>query len=213
MTIRTAMQKATITNTYRYELRGRILSAAMDAFRKKGIKAVKMDDIANELSISKRTLYEIYHNKEDLLYECVCDHDAKFEKRLQTMVSEGGNTVIDILACFMKLHIEEAGQTNPVFYAELVKYPKLMDYINERNERQRSRSRGFLQRGVEEGFFRSDIDYDITNLMVEVFMHHVMENGLYKRFPLPVIIRNVVMVMLRGFSTEKGLRRIEMLKL
>lgn len=207
------MQKPTTTNTYRYELRGKILSTAMVAFRQKGIKAVKMDDIANELSISKRTLYEIYHNKEDLLYECVCDHDAQFEKRLQAMVSESGNTVIDILACFMKLHIEEASQTNPVFYVELVKYPKLIEYINNRNERQRSRSRGFMQRGIEEGFFRSDIDYDITNLMVEVFMRHVMEKGLYKRFPLPEIIRNVVMVMLRGFSTEKGLRRIEMLKL
>lgn len=207
------MQKTTTTNTYRYELRGKILSTAMVAFRQKGIKAVKMDDIANELSISKRTLYEIYHNKEDLLYECVCDHDAQFEKRLQAMVSESGNTVIDILACFMKLHIEEASQTNPVFYVELVKYPKLIEYINNRNERQRSRSRGFMQRGIEEGFFRSDIDYDITNLMVEVFMRHVMEKGLYKRFPLPETIRNVVMVMLRGFSTEKGLRRIEMLKL
>ncbi|MBO4851668.1 MAG: TetR/AcrR family transcriptional regulator [Prevotella sp.] len=207
------MQKTSTTNIYRYELRGRILSTAMVAFRKKGIKAVKMDDIANELSISKRTLYEIYTNKEDLLYECVRDHDEMFEKKLKDMVSERESTVIDILACFMKLHIEEASETNPAFYSELVKYPKLIDYINERNERQRSRSRGFMQRGVEEGFFRSDIDYDITNLMVEVFMSHVMEKGLYKRLPLPEIIRNVVMVMLRGFSTEKGLRRIEMLKL
>ena len=40
------------------------------AFAEKGIRAVKMDDIARMLTISKRTLYEIYPNKEELLLEC-----------------------------------------------------------------------------------------------------------------------------------------------
>lgn len=51
------MRKNNSQNSYRQELRERILATAMNEFYTKGIKAVKMDDIAKRLSISKRTLY------------------------------------------------------------------------------------------------------------------------------------------------------------
>ena len=58
------MQKLNTPTEYRRQLRKRILEVASLEFRSKGIRSVKMDDIANSLSISKRTLYEIYENKE-----------------------------------------------------------------------------------------------------------------------------------------------------
>lgn len=57
------MQEKKNISTYREALKDKILETAMVAFAEKGIRAVKMDDIANSLSISKRTLYEIYGNK------------------------------------------------------------------------------------------------------------------------------------------------------
>ena len=63
------MQKTNITTSYREDLHERIPMAAIRLFQQKGVKAVRMDDIANHLQISKRTLYEIYDNKEDLLLE------------------------------------------------------------------------------------------------------------------------------------------------
>ena len=50
----------------RKALRERIIRTAYASFTKKGIKAITMDDIANLLSISKRTLYEIFRDKETL---------------------------------------------------------------------------------------------------------------------------------------------------
>ena len=58
------MQSTATETTYRQELKEKILITAVELFHKNGIKSVKMDDIANELKISKRTLYEIYSNKE-----------------------------------------------------------------------------------------------------------------------------------------------------
>ena len=193
---------------YRQKLRQRILDAAMVAFREKGIKAVRMDDIANQLSISKRTLYEIYSNKEMLLYECVRDHDEDMERRMAEQLTPD-STVMDILILFLRMHIEDSSMTNPLFYAELAKYPSVTRYIEERHEKQRSRSVGFMHRGVEEGFFRSDINYQIFNVMIEVFMRHIMDKELYKTIPLTEIFRNVILVMLRGFCTEKGLNVID----
>lgn len=206
------VNQSTSTTVYRQELRQRILAAALSAFREKGIRQVKMDDIAGLLSISKRTLYEIYSNKEVLLYECVRDHDEEMSRRLEQQLPKGA-TVMDILVCFMRLHIEDSSKTNPLFYAELSKYPSVMRYIDERHEKQRSFSIGFMHRGVEEGYFRSDINYELFNVMIEVFMRHIMAKQLYNDFPLTEIFRNIIMVMLRGFCTEKGLHFIDKLEI
>ena len=209
----TAMaNRKTSLGDYRQQLRLRILEAAMLAFREKGIRAVRMDDLANQLSISKRTLYEIYSNKEMLLYECIRDHDVEMEKKMADLLAPD-NTVMDVLILFLRLHIEDSSKTNPLFYAELAKYPSVKRYIDERHEKRQNRSAGFMRRGVEEGFFRSDINYQIFNIMIDVFMKHIMDKGLYKTIPLTDIIRNIIMVMLRGFCTEKGLRFIDNLEL
>ena len=65
------MQDTKTITTYRQELSENILHTALKLFWKKGIKAVKMDDIAAQMSISKRTLYELYRNKEVLLLVAV----------------------------------------------------------------------------------------------------------------------------------------------
>lgn len=204
------MQKNAPNTSYRVDLRTRILHCAMRNFREKGIKAVKMDDIAGQLSISKRTLYEIFDKKEDLLFACVKYRDEEMERKLESMIHEN-DTVMDILAASLRLHIVESCHTNALFYTELSKYPEVMEYIDRKHESQRGQSIGFMLKGVEEGFFREDVNYEIVSHVAEVFMQHVMDTQYYNLFPLPVIAKNVIFVMLRGFCTEKGLRHIEKL--
>ena len=55
-------------------IRMQVIKAAAEAFSQKGIKNVRMDDIASSLSISKRTLYELFADKEELLVEVVRIH-------------------------------------------------------------------------------------------------------------------------------------------
>lgn len=202
------MNKSIASDSYRQELKVKILEAAIHDFRINGIKSVKMDDIASKLSISKRTLYEIYKNKEDLLFECLRYHDTVFENQLNASIGPD-STVLDILISFMKLHIEENSKTNPNFFYEIGKYPKVIKYIEERNTKSRAKSVGFMKKGVEEGVFRDDIDFNISNLMAEVFMKYVMDNKLYHQYPIQVIFRNVVLVLLRGFCTNKGLAELD----
>ena len=55
----------------RLELRERIIDTALNSFATHGIKSITMDDIAAALGISKRTLYEVFSDKETLLMECI----------------------------------------------------------------------------------------------------------------------------------------------
>ena len=192
-------------------MRKKILTTAMRCFRRHGIKAVKMDDIANALSISKRTLYELYSNKEELLCECVSFHESEMEEKFRSRLKKDSN-VMDILINFISIQVENSSMTNPVFFTELQKYPKVRVSIQQRGEKRKSKSIGFLQRGVEEGYFRSDINYEIADLMVEVFMDYAMENELYRKYPLEELLRNVILLMLRGICTPKGQKLIDEFK-
>ena len=60
-------------------VREHVVQAAAKAFTRKGVKTVRMDDIAADLSISKRTLYELFHDKEDLLLDVMRLHRKFFE--------------------------------------------------------------------------------------------------------------------------------------
>lgn len=64
------------------ELRERIILTSLEEFRKNGIKSITMDDIAALLKISKRTLYEIFQDKETLLKECILYHQRYVQKAL-----------------------------------------------------------------------------------------------------------------------------------
>ena len=202
------MPKINYSADYRLQLRERILNTASSNFRQRGIKAVKMDDIANSLSISKRTLYEIFHTKEDLLYECVKTYHENFMTKLHEAVSNGKN-VIEIIAEIYKLQMKESSLSSPIFYAELSKYPQVDDYFRRHYEERKSRSVDFLMKGVEDGYFRPDINYDIVNRIANANTEYVMRTKLYNQYPLHVIFWNVQLLLVRGMCTEKGLKILD----
>ena len=110
----------------RVELRERIITAATEAFTSKGIKSITMDDIAAALGISKRTLYEVFSDKESLLKECILKAQADRDKYLQKIFEQSHNVLEVILAVFQK-SIEVFHQTNKRFFEDIKKYPKVDD--------------------------------------------------------------------------------------
>lgn len=202
------MQKNTTTTEYKKALRQRIIDAAMQCFMQKGIKAVRMDDIANELSISKRTLYEIFQNKEDLLFEGVKNAT---EQQSQSMLvySQQHNDVMQIILHFYVLKIRELDTVNPLFFTEINKYDKVRNYLQEQHEEQRKNTNKFFLRGVEEGYFLPQLNYDIVTRLGDASMDYVMSTKMYKEYSLQELFKNFVSVLLRGYCTEKGQRLLE----
>ena len=97
------MIKNVCPTEYRQQLRQRIIEAATREFEAKGIKSVKMDDIACLLSVSKRTVYEIFGNKEDLLLECVKHDIDRTDAEMNAFAHEPGHNVIDIMLHFYEV--------------------------------------------------------------------------------------------------------------
>ena len=122
------MQEIKGNTAYRRALKGRILDAALKAFIERGVKAVRMDDVAQSLSISKRTLYEIYKDKEELLYQSILKFDQDSKRSMAAFVQQAPS-VMDIIIEAYKRRVLRTGSVNPLFYEDIQKYPIVSEYL------------------------------------------------------------------------------------
>ena len=193
------MQEIKTITAYKQGLKSRILETAMKAFAEKGIRAVKMDDVAMELSISKRTLYEIYATKEDLIYEGVRQYREQVQLQMEAVAREADNV----------MEVNEYRMTNPLFYSDLVKYPRVLRFLNRENQRIRTSYQKFLDRGAMEGYFRDDINSELVSRMFDALGRYITTQQLYKQFTMQELFNNFVFVSLRGLCTEKGIKALD----
>ena len=175
------MQENLEISKYKKSLRGRIPEVAMKLFLANGINSVRMDDVAKQMGISKRTIYEIYDNKEAL----------------------------EILLEVYRMKVADFKNTNPLFFTEMVRYPQLHQFLVEQNDHMRENSLQFMQRGIKEGYFRKDVNYEIAGLLFDAMGAYIMEKELYRKYSIEDIFRNIVFVSLRGMCTDKGIEAID----
>ena len=206
------MNKSTSPLSYRQELKSRILEVAMKEFWAKGVKAVKMDDIANLLSISKRTLYEIYDNKEVLLLEVLALSRKRQREHMKEYAEKVGDNVMDIIFELYNMHAEACKNINPRFYEELKKYPMVTEFLTESSDKDEEYSQAFFQRGIEQGYFRAELDYTaISRMMRNCVRNVIMDRGI-PSVGNDFIFTNIIFVFFRGFCTMKGIEALTSLK-
>lgn len=202
------MQEIKIISAYRQSLKTRILEAASDAFSQKGIKSVRMDDIAQSLNISKRTLYEIYENKEVLLFECLKTAKMRSQEEMALIAAQRAN-VMDIILDIYRSKMSQLQKINPQFYSDLEKYPQLQSFLEEQHDKDRTKLKDFLRRGIEEGYFKGDINVDIIAKVFDAINEYMKSHKLYTEFPLEQLFNNMLFVTIRGICTQKGVAVID----
>lgn len=191
-------------NEYRKELKSRIIDYAMGEFYKRGVRAVKMDEISQGLHVSKRTVYEIFGDKEELLLAGLKIKSLEMREKLETYSCNVAHNVVDIIGYFYKLQMEVNSMVGVAFYEEIHRMPRVNEFFNQEHEREFADRVKFLKAGVEEGLFRQDIDYSLTMELLSASMSEIMRNQIYKKYSMQQIFDNFFLVIIRGFCTERG---------
>ena len=191
-------------NEYRKELKSRIIDYAMGEFYKRGVRTVKMDEISQGLHVSKRTVYEIFGDKEELLLAGLKIKSLEMREKLETYSCNVAHNVVDIIGYFYKLQMEVNSMVGVAFYEEIHRMPRVIEFFNQEHEREFADRVKFLKAGVEEGFFRQDIDYSLTMELLSASMSEIMHNQLYKKYSMQEMFDNYFLVIIRGFCTERG---------
>ncbi|MBQ9231773.1 MAG: TetR/AcrR family transcriptional regulator [Prevotella sp.] len=201
------MQEIKDLTAYRLSLKNRILETATSAFYHKGIKAVKMDDIASSLSISKRTLYEIYGDKESLLFACVKQTHQERQEFLRIYAEQ--HNVMEVLLEVYRHKVEELETVNYTVYQDIQLYPKILAYMEQVRISSHDLFISFMQRGVEEGYFRKDINYELIGRLFDAIGEYVGKEELYSQYPHEELLSTLMLVPFRGFCTLKGVKMLD----
>lgn len=149
-------------------LREKIIAVASEMFFQYGIRSVSIDDVCKQLSISKKTFYLYFKQKEDLVDAFITTYETKKEEELrQTIKNHNGNAIDDLLI-FLRFSKDFASLNKrcPALFFDLEKY---YQSVLEKHYRLREEkiSKAFtinLQKGIKEGFYRENLDTDMLGL-------------------------------------------------
>lgn len=202
------MVKKQSPEDYRKTLKTVIPTLAKDLFREMGLKAVTMDMISQRLRISKRTLYEIYPNKEEIIMESVKMDIQTTQEAFRKCTEENVDTM-DIMTEVCRVHLLEAKNTNPLVMEELSAYPKVLEFISQYRKASAAKNDEFLRKGQEEGYFLKDINLSITSVLVNSHFDIIMQKGLYKEHSPSELLYTTILLGIRGLCTQKGIERID----
>lgn len=190
----------------------KIIEEASAMFRTYGIRAVTMDMLASSMGISKRTIYEVFKDKDELL-KGVLRWMSQKQKEVMRMILDESDNVIEAVYKMFDLMIDHLQKMAPAFQLDMKKLQKkILENPDEYHDLPYySNNMEILRRGIEEGVFREDLDIDITNkCMLEVAkMSNDQDVFPPEDFLKKDVIRNFYVNYLRGISTPKGLELID----
>lgn len=192
----------------RLELRDRIVEKSRELFIVNGIKSVTMDEIASSMGISKRTLYEIFADKEALLEMCIQKMQDEDDRFLDEVLLTARNVLEVLLKCYQR-SIEKLHATNRNFFEDLKKYPKAHAQMKRRRNRDLEETVRFFMEGVRQGIFRSDVNFAIVNLLVYEQLDLLMNTNICERYSFIEVYESIMFTFIRGISTEKGARELD----
>ena len=195
-------------SVYKKTLKPAILDEAMSRFREYGIRAVKMDDIAKNMGISKRTLYEVYSDKEDLLVDVVKSMLKQRKESLQEFALKRDDA-IDILIEALRQQMEFSASTHANFFKDLKRYPAVEKMLKHYQKEQEISTLAFFEYGVRQGFFISSIDFNIFHKITSGSISMIRSEELFKNLTYQQLMVNYLFVIIRGICTRKGLERLD----
>lgn len=197
------------------DIKNRIIEGSAELFRTYGIKSVTMDSIANHFGISKRTIYEIFSDKEELLKEVLSMMAQKQKDLAKKVLDESENSLVAIFRMF-EITRSIFQTMSPAFQSDLKKYHYDILIMNSESVELPDYRNNFkiIEKGIKEGLFRQDINAELANRCLFNLGRSIMDNDLYpyERFSRGEVIRNIFFNYLRGISTEKGLELINQLE-
>jgi AcrR family transcriptional regulator len=194
------------------EVKDRILAKAADLFMRYGIKSITMDEIASSLGMSKKTIYQFFTDKDDLVSAVIGQEITKNEAECFQFRDEAKDAVHEVF-----LGVEDMDEllryTNPLVLYDLEKYhPKAYRRIKDfKYQFLHGAMMQNLERGIAEGVYRSDINKDIVakSRIEASFLVFNPDIFPHSKYSMSEVNFELAILFLHGVVTEKGKQLIE----
>jgi AcrR family transcriptional regulator len=188
-------------------IKAKILKGAEDLFTKYGVRSISMDDIARHLSVSKKTLYQHFTDKEDIVTMTCKAHLDRNNKEFDQVRDNARNAIEELanLSMCLKRNMQDM---NPSLLFDLQKYhPRAWGvWLEHKNKTIRESVVRNIRQGVEEGYYRPEINAEVIAAMRLELVQMAFDEDVFprERFSLPDVQMEIFDHFVYGLVTEKG---------
>ncbi len=192
-------------------MRDKIINTSTELFLNLGFKSVTMDDIANEMGISKKTIYVHFENKTKLVeavtfnvFENICDG-------IDCICNASHNPIEELydIKMFVMNYLKNE-RTSPQYQLKKY-YPQIFQRLQLKQfEKMHISVKESIQKGVDTGLFRSNIDVDFISRMYFNGMSGIKDVSIFPQelFSMEYLMENYLEYHLRAICSEKGLQTL-----
>ncbi len=195
------------------EAKEKILQRTWELFRIMGMRSLTMDFIASDLGMSKRTLYEMFNDKDTLILKTIEYMILKNNIRLLDIIRKKENVIEAIFVIVEDLH-EQMNSANQVILEDLQRYfvrLKTSYYANREKCREFSVTYHLLDKGIREGVFRKNLKLDLIDIFIQelIIMMHSSDALKLTNITREDAISNILLPYFRGLCTSYGLQLVD----
>lgn len=190
----------------------RIKQRARDLFMQYGLRSVSMDDIAGNLGMSKKTIYQHYADKDELIV-AVIEEELQHNQAICDKDRHSSENAVHEIFLAMDMVVELFSSMNPSLIYDMQKYHPnaFQKFQQHKNEYLYNVIRDNMKRGIQDGLYRSELNVDImARYRVESMMLPFNPDFQIKlKYNLARIEEEFIIHFLFGLASPKGYKLIQ----
>ena len=191
----------------------KLLDKAADLFLRYGVKSISMDDLARELGVSKKTIYQQVENKNDLVGKVMARQIENKRCAMADIVADSADAVDEmvriarhVLSTFRHLSQSTLYDLKK-YYRNIWDNWEVFHKSHLYNEIKRN-----IEKGIEEGLYRPDLEPEIIARLYVAKAVALTDEDIFpsNTFPREMVFRQYTRYHMRGILSAEGLKRFEM---
>ena len=189
-----------------------VIETATKLFIQHGVKSVTIGRLVSELHTSKRTLYNHFQDKTQLLEACLSVYHHGIRKENEEIINSSENA-IEAMAYLYHRIVQRANSVNPNFFNDILHYyPGLLhrSYSRENNFAH-EQLKQLAEWGIRDGIFMKDLDIEVAAKTVLQLLKLLKDNNLFPiaKYSKERLTFGIMVPYMRGMCTTKGLQILE----
>lgn len=189
-----------------------ILNRVLGLYSRYGIKSITMDDICRELGISKKTLYQMVKDKQELINRVIDYEMDLYRKTTDGMKLRELNAIEELIHVNHRIHTSHSIHS-PTFYYDLKKYyPDIhARMVDHKRKRMYELTRENLEKGMREGLYRQDLNPHMIARLYMARVEMMSNQDLIEEEESGSLefIREIFIYHLHGICNENGKKFLE----
>ncbi|MCO4813590.1 MAG: helix-turn-helix transcriptional regulator [Flavobacteriales bacterium] len=189
-----------------------ILERATQVYMQYGVKSVTMDDLAKELSISKKTIYKYYSDKPELV-KAIIELKVEMDQAVCINSAQQSNNAIEEMISISKFVIDTIGSINPTVFYDLQKfYPEAWKIIQTHKWTFVLNMITInIERGIKEGLYRENLNAKIIGKQYVVSNDMITNTKIFPwpEFKFEELFKEIMRFQLNGMVNSEGRKHLK----